>query len=109
MTLIPPPPPLQDGFALKYSSFTSLQLGRGLPASGCKFSTYDADNDASPDRNCALEHSSGWWFGNCTGGSGSDLNGLATHDGIFWEVSGYGGKNYFRQTEMKLRRRPTTS
>lgn len=32
---------------------------------GCKFSTFDQDNDTEKESNCAEEFSSGWWFFDC--------------------------------------------
>ncbi|XP_033628083.1 fibrinogen-like protein 1 isoform X2 [Asterias rubens] len=83
------------------------------PSNGQPFTTYDQDNDAEPDLNCADELKGGWWFNRCTDtGSGvgrhSNLNGeysqIPPNDeygrGIVWS-------NIYQQitrTEMKIRR-----
>ncbi|XP_038058750.1 ficolin-3-like [Patiria miniata] len=36
--------------------------------SGQPFSTYDRDNDADGNANCAAQLKGGWWFKTCTGG-----------------------------------------
>lgn len=45
---------------------------------GEKFSTFDEDNDSSPNH-CGEDHSSGWWFDNC---GQSYLNGIYYWDGV---------------------------
>jgi len=32
---------------------------------GMMFSTYDQDNDLSPNNHCATSHSGGWWYRRC--------------------------------------------
>ncbi|XP_038058746.1 ficolin-3-like [Patiria miniata] len=39
--------------------------------SGQPFSTYDRDNDADGNANCAAQLKGGWWFKTCTGGVGN--------------------------------------
>ncbi|XP_038058748.1 ficolin-3-like [Patiria miniata] len=39
--------------------------------SGQPFSTYDRDNDADGNANCAAQLKGGWWFKTCTGGDGN--------------------------------------
>ncbi|KAJ8046700.1 Fibrinogen-like protein A [Holothuria leucospilota] len=72
------------------------------------FTTFDADHDVKPDRNCASEtsHGGGWWFHQCdecnlNGAYGvqSDFN----PGGIEWNNLPGGGWGLTR-TEMKIRR-----
>ena len=39
------------------------------------FTTYDRDQDNSPDSNCAVEHTGGWWFNS---GHSMHPNGMQT-------------------------------
>lgn len=32
---------------------------------GQKFSTFDQDNDAWPEGNCAKAHTGAWWYNSC--------------------------------------------
>ncbi|XP_321054.6 angiopoietin-related protein 1 [Anopheles gambiae] len=63
-------------------------------AEGMKFSTYDRDNDKSPE-NCAQANHGGWWYKAC---GDTNLNGAYrkeySHDlsGIFWKE--FRGLNY---------------
>nr|XP_038058751.1 ficolin-3-like [Patiria miniata] len=45
-------------------SFTDVSVGQ-------PFSTYDRDNDADGNANCAAQLKGGWWFKTCTGGVGN--------------------------------------
>lgn len=79
-----------------------LRIGRLHPRSsggdslsshdGQSFSTYDADHDSHPNKNCAAKFKGGWWYRNC---HDSNLNGVYYRngrmsnpqipDGIIWE------------------------
>ncbi|XP_038059731.1 angiopoietin-4-like [Patiria miniata] len=58
--------PLQPGdhHYSKGKSLTDVSLGQ-------PFSTYDRDNDADGNANCAAQLKGGWWFKTCTGGVGN--------------------------------------
>ncbi|XP_038059730.1 ficolin-3-like [Patiria miniata] len=58
----PPQPWKLDYVAGK--SLTDVSLGQ-------PFSTYDRDNDADGNANCAAQLKGGWWFKTCTGGVGN--------------------------------------
>lgn len=56
----------QDNFKLKSLGAYFGNAGNGLNWNlNMQFSTPDADHDSHPEMNCALFHSSGWWFTNC--------------------------------------------
>lgn len=74
----------RNSYLAEYSRFSIgdanqkyiLRLGTFLNSGGAgdsmkeqnltKFSTFDSDNDETPDRNCAAEYRSGWWFKECS-------------------------------------------
>ncbi|XP_033628169.1 fibrinogen-like protein 1 [Asterias rubens] len=84
------------------------------PSNGQPFTTYDQDNDAEPDLNCADELKGGWWFNRCTEtgwgvGRHSNLNGEYSQippadkygRGIVWSTI----YHQITRTVMKIRRR----
>ncbi|XP_038058759.1 ficolin-3-like [Patiria miniata] len=66
-----------DNFTLHVNPLKPWQhhssTGNSLPdvSSGQQFSTYDRDNDADGNANCAAQLKGGWWFKTCTGGVGN--------------------------------------
>ncbi|XP_033628048.1 tenascin-R-like [Asterias rubens] len=81
-----------ENYTLHVGEFSTLSSPYGLsdclspppggepPSNGQPFTTYNQDNDAEPDLNCADELKGGWWFYRCTStgwgvGRRSNLNG----------------------------------
>ncbi|KAG9262862.1 microfibril-associated glycoprotein 4-like [Astyanax mexicanus] len=55
-----------DGYKLHVSGFTNGGAGDSLESSnGQKFSTFDKDQDANADSNCAKTYLGGFWYGAC--------------------------------------------
>ncbi len=74
--------------------------------SGQRFSTWDRDQDSSPDVNCAESNHGAWWFNDCFL---SHLNGryiaggdTTNGDGIIWGTW-TGPSLSLKRTEMKIR------
>ena len=97
-----------DGFRLTTGSYKGT-AGDGFHwpeaatvNNGMKFSTFDKDQDNSPD-NCAVKYEGAWWHNNC---HASNLNGLYPNkhldDAKFMSWKGLGdyGNVYF--SEMKI-------
>ena len=51
--------------------------------SGCKFSTYDRDND-NTGGHCVADYRSGWWFNSCL---------VLNLNGVYGDASGITGSN----------------
>ncbi|XP_038058738.1 ficolin-3-like [Patiria miniata] len=78
-----------DNYALglKDISFANVQVGQW-------FSTYDRDNDADGNANCAAQLKGGWWFTTCTGGVGNvDLVPINLNGEYSYPVT-YTGQDY---------------
>ncbi len=74
--------------------------------SGQRFSTWDQDQDSSPNYNCAERWHGAWWFNNCFHGhlNGRYVPGGETSgwQGILWNT--WMGSAYsLKRTEMKIR------
>ena len=100
-----------NNYKLNISSgniLTGQSCALGYSENGAYFSTYDRDNDAKVDGNCAEISQSGWWHSNCFD---SNLNGVYRFDvsisdkrGIFY--AGWTGHTQsLAKTFMHLRRR----
>lgn len=96
----------EDDYLLHLKNFTGNLDDSFSENSGKPFSTKDRDNDHGYYRNCAYEHSSGWWFDAC---GEVNLNGeyllndnYDFRDGIIWK--GWKGYDYsLKSVEMKIR------
>ncbi|XP_043943006.1 microfibril-associated glycoprotein 4-like [Protopterus annectens] len=97
----------EDGYSLYISGFTDGGAGDSLSYHyGQKFSTYDRDQDAANNGNCASLYHGGYWYGAC---HTSNPNGLYLRgstsllgQGIVW--SSYKGQLYsLKSFEMKMR------
>lgn len=95
-----------DGYRLTVGAYSG-NAGDSLSYHcGQKFSTHDADNDASIS-NCAAKLKGGWWFKDCRA---SHLNGLFDEGGsqsekeerIYWDAW-KGHKFFLKRVEMKIR------
>ena len=66
-----------------------------------KFSTFDSDNDAHTDGNCAAEHGyrGGWWYSFC---SNAYLNASYKFNGLIGNILWYNKQPEF--VEMKMKR-----
>ncbi|XP_038058745.1 ficolin-3-like [Patiria miniata] len=62
-----------DNYTLHVQPLSAWPAGKSLANihSGQPFSTYDRDNDADGNANCAAQLKGGWWFKTCTGGVGN--------------------------------------
>ena len=68
-----------------------------------KFTTKDKDNDHHNDRNCAIWHSSGWWYKDCYNSNLNGHYGNNNDTGIIWYP--WKGWHYSLPfVEMKVRR-----
>ncbi|XP_077534773.1 techylectin-5A-like [Haemaphysalis longicornis] len=88
-------------------NFFKLQLGKFVGptgwdalsnANGQNFSTFDSDNDAHPEENCALHYRGAWWYNRCHLANLNGLNLNGEHesfaDGIEWSVRGHPSRFY---------------
>jgi len=58
--------PAEDEYQLSISDFRGITPTNPFPAHNTmKFTTRDRDNDVNTINNCAVEFSSGWWYGKC--------------------------------------------
>ena len=55
-----------DQYRLQVSEYTGSAGDAMEFSSGQRFSTYDRDNDQSPDFFCARQHGSPWWHNHCS-------------------------------------------
>ena len=101
-----------DLFKLGRGDCTNKPISTSMPSSGYKFSTYDREHDTNPQKHCAAEFSTGWWFASCP--TSSNLNGLnlgkdnkLDYLGIIWS-SLAGNKQSLRSAQMELRRKKGT-
>jgi len=70
---------------------------------GMQFSTYDDDNDAHNDINCAEGAHGGWWYRDCHNSNlNGEYNNTATAQGNTW-YQWLGHEYPLRFTEMKIR------
>lgn len=100
-----------DGYQLQVSGFTDGGAGDSLTRhNGMKFTTYDKDQDTSPEENCAKFYLGAFWYEkcfsvNCNGvyrwGFDKTIKGV----GVEWET--WKGYNYsLKFFSMKIRPRP---
>ena len=52
----------QTGYTLNIGTYSAGGVGDSMAVhNGRMFSTYDQDNDASADSNCAVDYKGAWW------------------------------------------------
>jgi len=75
---------------------------------GMMFSTYDADNDAHHNKNCASSYRSGWWYNGChysnLNGEYQWIGGTQDSKGIVWHSTS-NSDIQMKFAELKVRRK----
>ena len=80
-----------DGYILNIGQYNGTAGDSLSLLHGAKFSTWDRDNDAAPNRNCAEAMHGGWWFKRCNHGNPNSKP-------MMWE-----GLAPIKEVEMKIK------